>query len=266
MNKKLDAKQSIQEEQYDFPYHYIPVIKNDLCYQHQNWEWGFKYAVGLLATKSILGKIPFNSLIDIGCGDGRFLHECKNWFPSKTTLGVDYSEKAIKLAKALNPTINFTACDITKTKPSKRYDALTLIEVIEHIPPDDLPSFLKSCAQRITNDGHIIITVPHTNSPLSPKHYQHFNSEKLRKYIEPHFEVIDFIPFDIRRRSLSLFKRALGGDANQFIIANKFLNRLYFKLYMKYSLFGESEKSCYRIACIAKPKHQEVAQQGAPSQ
>ncbi|MDC0376153.1 class I SAM-dependent methyltransferase [Pelagibacteraceae bacterium] len=41
------------------------------------------------------------SIVDVGCGDGRITKELSETFNTKKILGIDYSSKAINLAKAL---------------------------------------------------------------------------------------------------------------------------------------------------------------------
>jgi ubiquinone/menaquinone biosynthesis C-methylase UbiE len=51
----------------------------------------------------ILDREGFDSLLDVGCGDGRFLRETDQRYGNKKILGIDYSETAISLAKRMNP-------------------------------------------------------------------------------------------------------------------------------------------------------------------
>ena len=69
--------------------------------------------------------MKFDSIIDIGCGDGKVTREIKASFPMKEVIGVDYSEKSLQFARAFSPHIPFL------TKTEKQFDAFVLVEVFE---------------------------------------------------------------------------------------------------------------------------------------
>jgi 2-polyprenyl-3-methyl-5-hydroxy-6-metoxy-1,4-benzoquinol methylase len=69
-------------------------------------------------------------LLDIGCGDGRFLRETERRYGNKKLLGIDYSETAISWARVMNPRLRFEVRDILETPTSGEYDVVTLLEVI----------------------------------------------------------------------------------------------------------------------------------------
>ena len=64
-----------QESQYALPYHYIPSFEGGHFSQHLYWSWGLHYIGALEYILDVLGQEPFESLIDVGCGDGRLLQE-----------------------------------------------------------------------------------------------------------------------------------------------------------------------------------------------
>ena len=123
---------------------------------------------GIQVVIDQLEKIKFNSIIDIGCGDGRFLHELNKNHSQTDMSGVDYSQRANDFANAMNPTIDFECGDITEDKLDKQYDVATLIEVLEHIPPNRLTNFIDSCTDIIKNEGALILTVPHKIKEYKP--------------------------------------------------------------------------------------------------
>jgi 2-polyprenyl-3-methyl-5-hydroxy-6-metoxy-1,4-benzoquinol methylase len=251
MKKNLDVVQENQEEQYEFPYHYIPTVDNGNFSQTRYWSWGYRYLGGIQLVEEQLSEIEFDSLIDIGCGDGRFLKEIESKYPEVDTLGVDYSQRAINFANSMNPQISYDCRDITQDRIPKDYDVATLIEVLEHIPPDDLANFVDATVDTLTSDGTLIVTVPHKNKPVQPKHYQHFDQSTLIHTLEDHFESMKFIPFDEQSRILNVLQKVLGGRGNQFIITNEFLNSSFWRLYKKKYLYT-SEKNCGRIAVVCE--------------
>lgn len=242
----------VQEDEYVFPYHFIPFAEDGAFAQTRHWSWGIHYLGGIQTVQNILSKKRFTSLIDIGCGDGRFLHDMSRKKSNIDWAGVDFSERSISFARAFSPNVDFNVRDIVSNPTEKQYDVATLIEVIEHIEPSKLKQFLGAVAQCIQPGGTVIITVPHKNSPLIDKHFQHFDADSLRSALEDHFIVTDIGFFD-RSKSilLKLAKTFLGGGGKQFVITNSFLNRAFYRMYRKNCLHVASEKNCQRLVATA---------------
>ena len=60
---------------------------------------------------------------------------------------------------------------------------MTAIEVLEHIPPQEVSSFIKNLVERTSIGGHVILSVPTTVKPLTEKHYRHYTFDSLHKEI-----------------------------------------------------------------------------------
>lgn len=255
----VDPQTRAQEGEYRFPYHYIPVLGEGKFSATRHWDWGFRYLGGMQLALDQLAAGPVRSLVDIGCGDGRFLHEVAKRFPECRLLGVDASLRAVRLAQALNPSIDYRAIDITQGLP-ERFEAATLIEVIEHIAPVELPALIAAVAAGLVDGGRLIVTVPHRNKPLIEKHHQHFTGDALRGLLEPHFRDIRIIPFDVRAsRSplMWLIERLLGQKGRWFVFTQqRVLHRLY-RLYLRRYLYANTEADCERIAAVCVKKRAE---------
>jgi SAM-dependent methyltransferase len=247
--------QQLQEDQYQLPYHYIPSLGQNRFAQHLYWDWGFRYLGGLHLVTEELRQLPFQSLIDVGCGDGRFLREVQDSFPGHRLMGVDYSERAIALASALNPRLRFAVLDVFRQNLEERFDVATLIEVLEHIPPDQLGDFVKG-TQRLLDEQHtLLITVPHVNKPLVRKHFQHFDETKLRALLEKTYADLKFIPFDTsaaRAPLLRLIVKLLGGKGKLFLVTDKRLLFAFYSFYLRRYLYSRNETDCERIAVICR--------------
>jgi len=127
-------------------------------------------------------KLPFENLLDVGCGDGKFLFEAQKYLFNKEMVGIDFSKQAVAFAQAFSPNITFYVDDIANPLfVTDRYGIITLIEVLEHIPPNETEKFLKGVHERLADDGYFIITVPSDNIPVGEKYYRHFNIENLKK-------------------------------------------------------------------------------------
>lgn len=258
MAKLNDAAARVQEAQYEFPYHYIPKQSGGKFSSTRHWNWGYRYLGGLHVALTQLKKLEPTSVIDIGCGDGRFLREVAAAFPRAKLMGVDASHRAIQLATAFNPTITFETQDITATSlTAGPFDTATLIEVIEHIPPMELPAFLAAVASRIVPGGHVVVTVPHRNKPLISKHHQHFTAGTLHDVLNPHFTDIELIPFDVDARhalTLWMIDKILGGKGRWFVFTQQRVLNFLYELYVKQYLYTATERNCERIAAIAKKR------------
>jgi len=241
-----------QESQYAYPYHYIPEYGDKSFTQTQHWKWGFRYLGGIKVVMDELNTLSFNSLVDVGCGDGRFLREFCRQHPGKETLGIDYSARAIRLAEAMNPDISYECRDIRNDPQDQFFEVATLIEVLEHIPPSDVPEFLEAVSEMLCPGGYLILTVPHTNKSVQPKHFRHYDEALLREVLSPHFKDLSFIPFDNHSRLLGFLQRLMGGSGEHFIITNRYANHLFFQAYCNYFLYNVGKSNCGRIAATAR--------------
>lgn len=220
--------------------------------QHQYWSWGYRYLGRLQISLELLEKVSFQSLLDIGCGDGRFLREVQRRFTGRRLLGIDYSERAVRWARSLNPELQYEVMDVLQDSLAERFDAVTLLEVIEHIPCAILPEFLRAVTGHLNPGGCLILSTPHANTRLEPKHYQHFDGAQLRELLQNDFDLVWRIPFDYIDWPMRLFLKLLGGSGKYFIITHGGLNTFFFRYYMRHCLYGTGEALCHRIAVMAQ--------------
>jgi SAM-dependent methyltransferase len=248
---ELSEEQEIQEAQYKFPYHYLPRIENGKYTQSAYWSWGFQYLGGIELVLDLLDQQSFDSVLDVGCGDGRFLSEVHSRYSDKRLRGIDYSERSIRLANAMNETVAFECRDILSDPPSRTYDVVTSIEVLEHIEPEQCEQFVTALNEVVDADGTLILTVPHINKDVSDKHYQHFDSDQLDRLLRPHFSDVSYVPFDERSPLTVVLQFLLGWRGRHVIVNSPFvLNRVY-DFYRRRYLYADNEEHCQRIAVIA---------------
>jgi hypothetical protein len=246
-NKKL----KLQDDQYLFPYHYVPDNDNGNFTQTFCYYNGFRYVRSLHFIIELIKELNFESLCDVGTGDGRLVREVSKKFPEKKITGIDYSERAINMASLLNHGLDFRVLDIMKESDIPKFDVLTLIEVFEHIPLDACNDFALKIASMLNLGGHLILTVPHQNVPRIDKHFQHFTIDSVYKYFSEYFSLEK--SYAIEKRSK--IERYLGRlIANKYFFLNHqpFLNKLY-KFYSgKY--FIASESDCGRVVLVLKKR------------
>ncbi len=252
-----DRQGRAQEAEYAFPYHYIPRVGGGKFFAVRHWDWGFRYLGGMKLVLDQLAQADFDSLLDVGCGDGRFLREVAERFPGRRLLGVDASPRAVRLAQALNPDLDYCALDIVRDGLPERFAVVTLIEVIEHIPPEALGAFLRAAAARVADGGRLVLTVPHRNKPLIDKHYQHFTGAQLHALLAPHFAHVRLIPFDVAARrapGMWLVERVLGAKGRWLLLTQPHLLHVLYRIYLSRYLYSADEARCERIAAVCTDK------------
>lgn len=252
MTNNYDDEQQIQQQQYEHPYHYLPRIEDGRFTQTQYWSWGMHYLGGMQVVLDQLANWSFDSVVDIGCGDGRFLRELHDKYPDVELLGVDYSDRSIAMAEGMNPHLEYQSRNIIEEALDEEYDVATCIEVLEHIPREDCDEFVEAIVDTLVPAGKLVLTVPHVNKPVADKHYQHFNAAKLRSLLEPHFENVDFVPFDRRSKLFTVLELALGGRGNHVIVNSPPITNTLWKLYRRRYLYAPTEDDCRRIAVICE--------------
>jgi SAM-dependent methyltransferase len=237
-------RQHVQEMQYAFPYHHLVEYSHRGISLTRQWAWALNYLGRLELVHRALDGIKFESLVDIGCGDGKLIASLCSEFKTKSFHGIDYSQQAILLANGLcrAPNAKFSVRDIVNQPPAEdRFDVATLIEVVEHIPPAELPAFLAAAKQTLRPGGYLICTTPSTVLPLPRKHFQHFTMKQLVRLFED-------AGFDVETKD-HIDGRSVAFSAARRLFANRFycvtsgkLQGALFRLYKKLCLRNQGEK------------------------
>jgi 2-polyprenyl-3-methyl-5-hydroxy-6-metoxy-1,4-benzoquinol methylase len=132
----------------------------------------FKFHQFELNYKKIICSHENSNVLDIGVGRGEMLSCMKKW--GHNYHGIDISPSTIDFCKKLD-----LSCELvsdTETWLSEnlnRFDVITCLDVLEHIPHERLIAFLKSIHQSLNKNGIAIIQVPNLQSPFGYLH--HFN-------------------------------------------------------------------------------------------
>lgn len=246
----LSAEQAVQEAEYEFPYHYIPRLEGGNFTQVRRLRWGYEYLSYLRFVLARLERAGFDSLLDVGCGEGRFLREVSGRFPGKRLLGIDFSARAIEYARLLNPGLRFVREDIADgAEPSERFDVVTLIETLEHVPPAEVGEFVEGLRRRTNEGGLLVVSVPSKNIKMSAKHYQHFDLDSLTKALAPYFKVEEH--YYLNR--ISKWDRLVSALlTNRYFILNE--RRLLNAIFRRYerSLLNARASDCKRICVVCR--------------
>lgn len=197
---KKDSSQLIQQEQYFFPYHYIPDTGKRM-YLSRHWAFASSYmaALGLVAERlrpvsELIG--PDWRHIDIGCGDGALVHHLTrvHGLAEGQIDGVDIDDRAIDWARMFNPRSDLRVSDMTGLECG--YHSASLIEVLEHVSPELLSGFVGDAAKLLQPGGLMVVTVPSVVKKVADKHFQHFSFEHITHVLENDFDQIVVMGFE----------------------------------------------------------------------
>ncbi|SMM98268.1 hypothetical protein SPONL_2077 [uncultured Candidatus Thioglobus sp.] len=248
----MNLKQEIQEIEYDFPYHYLPQLINNQVVPGQELNWAGEYLLSLLSVERCIKHLKLYNILDIGCGDGRLVNEMSLKFPNSVFTGIDYSERAISLARSMSKSNNssFKLVDLNKKNNLKdKYDLVTSIEVLEHIPVELAQDFFYSNVSMVRKNGYLLIIVPHKNKKLTAKHEQHFSTKDMLDIVngcKRKLEIIEFKYFDNSGKIFEFFRRLVKNKIYTLnFIWKLLLNR-------QITLNDEKEKKCGRMFCLIK--------------
>ena len=251
--ENFNKKQLSQESSYIFPYHYLD-LQTDA--EKLVWNIRIEHASRLRVVKKLLKPFEGKIILDAGCGDGRFCYEMKN--EDVKIVGVDFSLRAIGFAKAFNPDVEFFTQDLKNITLPYEFDAVVLIEILEHLAPEDAALALKNLAGAMKANGKLIVTVPSVNLPLISKHYRHFSEETLKETLQNYFKIIEIkghskIGFYKKifsvLRQIAMFTAPLGSRIKLIQTFGKFLSRFF----VKYLETG-SPAECDRLIAVCEKK------------
>jgi len=241
----LTEKQTFQEDEYSFPYHYM-----DLKSEYYKLIVNIDNLNLLDVVINMLRPFKGQLILDIGCGDGRLCYELKN--NNVEIVGVDFSEQAIRFAKAFNPGVEFFVQDIEQLNLPYQFDQIVLMEVLEHFMPSKIPLILRNISNLLKDDGKLLITTPSTNLAIESKHYQHFTKESLQATIEQYFNILE-ISGVMSKNHNHFFNlmRKIGYLAypfrNNIAVARNFIS--YINKYSKKHFIGNPDE-CYGLIAV----------------
>ena len=103
--------------------------------------------------------IEGDKVLDLGCGNGRYYETVKG--KGVDYVGVDNSERLIKLAQRKHPGVRFQTADAFNLPfPNNYFDKVYSIAVLHHIPSKKFRSkFLKEAKRVLKQRGLLILTV-----------------------------------------------------------------------------------------------------------
>lgn len=167
----------------------IPAGFYDKIYQRKA---GVRYCWHDLKFRAVAAHLSrAERLLDIGCGPGTFIG---NYLGGVRCLGTDFSASQIQYAtrRYADDLHRFSTQPIASLVESgDRFDAITMIELVEHLAADDAARLFAQARELLSADGLLIVTTPNYGSlwPLiewgvnlvSPVSYEQQHVNKYRR-------------------------------------------------------------------------------------
>jgi 2-polyprenyl-3-methyl-5-hydroxy-6-metoxy-1,4-benzoquinol methylase len=136
-------------------------------------------------------------VLDIACGDG---YGCRIMAPQVgRVLGVDINQPLIA-ANQQNNNVENVAYDVgdcfALSLPDGAMTGATAMELIEHLPVDQVDGFISEVRRVIKPGGSFICSTPqnsHGDIPLVPWHVKEYSVAELRAILERHFSSVKIL-------------------------------------------------------------------------
>ncbi len=187
--------------------HYA-IIKNMIGQVAATWEHAFYEEI----NKRHLVEPSQIKFLDYGCGDGRyFTYLIQKGFSPDKIYGIEVSKKRIERCKDLGWK-NAGFINLKEQLPFENdfFDVVNFVEVIEHIPYNQVGFYLNEIKRVMKPNAFLILTTP--NYPIKriydftdavfcrkwarlkddPTHVSKYRKSKIQKTLTPFFSKIDF--------------------------------------------------------------------------
>ena len=126
---------------------------------------GVRYSWHDLKFRAVAARLDgVRRLLDIGCGPGTFIG---NYLPTVDCLGIDASVPQIAYARRTygNDRHRFETATLADLVSSgERFDAVTMIELIEHLPAMTARTLLAEARRLLSPGGRLVLTTPNYGS------------------------------------------------------------------------------------------------------
>jgi 2-polyprenyl-3-methyl-5-hydroxy-6-metoxy-1,4-benzoquinol methylase len=164
------------------------------------------------------------TILDIGCGTGEFLHYCRS--KGFAVEGVEPNGKASVYAQKING-IPVTSKLTDLFSHNRSYGCITMWHVLEHIHLLNETLSMVKCL--LSTDGILIVAVPNSNSWDAnkfgkfwaaydvPRHLYHFNKATLSQIMTNHgFEIRKVIPQTLDAFYISMLSEKYRSGRNRY--------------------------------------------------
>lgn len=178
--RRFYAEKFVRNENFDVTTHYL-------------WKYNINFSKYLWIYRNVK---PNSIVMDFGCGSGT-LSILKQ--KGCRIIGIDYSEKALKIAKEVNKYDSVFCGSIFDFKhPEGSFDYIVSLDVFGHIPFEEKDMVIQELKRFLKPDGVMLHGIECGNVS-----YENMNNEELRCFIE----VDGHVGIENKRRNIERFKR-----------------------------------------------------------
>jgi SAM-dependent methyltransferase len=169
-----EVRRSVYANPGIFEYHMFGLVLAQIFWHEQYARYCF-FADHLPAYRDRI-----RSYMEVGGGHAWYVTTAVKLLEPGTRFDLlDISETSIELAKGLSPNdrVSYILADIQELPPTRRYDFISIGEVIEHL--EQPLAMLQKIRDMLTADGRAFISTP-TNSPTVDHIYLFNNAQEIR--------------------------------------------------------------------------------------
>lgn len=216
----LAAEQKVMEARYVLPYNWFRE-KSSRHWRQKNGIWSI--------AKEFSGDLKGKVVLDAGCGDGWYSALMQE--EGAQVHGTDFSGKAISFAELILPKVTFKVGSLLELPyEDDFFDVVFSFQVLEHIPPADLPLAIKEVARVLKPGGIFIPSVPTVIRPMSTAHFQHFTEKTITDVLTPSFTINKIVGQECYTPLLKIIERILD---NRYWLLHKLARNFHKGLYLR---------------------------------
>ena len=147
--------------------------------------WAHHYEMLLYFRKVIEdSKKGIKSYLEVGGGHGLYISEAIQIIGDEAEYNlVDISASSLEMARKMigSKLVNYTLTDVFDYSPEKKFDFITMGEVLEHV--EDPVKLLQKLHSLVNDSGKVFITTP-TNAPAIDHIFLFRNADDIRTVID----------------------------------------------------------------------------------
>ncbi|MBI2773165.1 MAG: methyltransferase domain-containing protein [Chloroflexi bacterium] len=147
-------------------------------------------------------------IVDLGCGHGLFANLLMESSPQRRVLGVDLDPRKVEVARATvgdREGLRFEVEDIVAVPPP-RCDAVTIVDVLYLMPPDDQERVLRNAAGALAEGAPLL--VKSQEARIDPRYGLTYAQEVVAVSLGLTRGVRRRFHFPAREEALAMFQRA----------------------------------------------------------
>jgi SAM-dependent methyltransferase len=183
------------------------------------------------------------SVLDVGCGQGRYSSLLRRHFPKARITGVDFSPVAVEKASKQHPDISFRVggAEALDFVDDHSVDFILNIEVLEHV--DDVRKMIAEFKRVLRTGGRLLLTTPCANR-WSLEWCENIGLHGSLRDAADGFQIFHTDPPEHVRRLTSNQLAGLLGEYGLQIDSIRFRGHLFTRpAYLSY----QRVRSCFRV-------------------